>query len=1577
MRPWLKYGAIGVLWFLGITLALAWFLTTPSGTRWLLGAISRGSPVKVEVKRITGRLTDALVMEGVEIVWPEGRMEIDQLAFRWLPANVLAGKITLSNLDVGDVQIRDNRPETNIPLDLTLPRVRGLPAGLPVEIRSLHLKRLFYRRLSQAPLSAENLSAHLFFHHRTVEVVQFSFDSPIGRGEAKGELNLSRPALNLDLSYAPKEVVLGLDHFSVHLNLIPGLGSEQLAGTLSLAGRLASADRINLKGELGLTSNQMKMRRFLLSQPGRTGTVAFDGEVSFPSKEPLARLHLKLKDLDLSKELLLRTKLSGDLLVGGTPWNYRGQFEVENSGEAWREARFSGIFQGNLDGIDVTRMDGALLSGGLKGEFQASWSKGMSLLARIQGRDLNPMKITPDWPGKINLDLEGYLRSSASIPVEGKLEASLLGSHLRGKALTGRIDAQLHQGILRLKKADLHGKGFNFSAQGVLEERLDFEARISDLAGLIPGTQGSLNAKGWARWREHQWAGAVAGQGKDILIDLIRMGGLDVTARMNEEGKASVDLKASVKNLVFDSFPTESVSLKVSGRVNQHRIEVRAFRPDGDVQGLLVGAYGKEKWEGTIAELSGNYPKGRPWSLSAPASLSLTARTFKMTPFLITSRTGEVFQFRADLAFKPILGFVEAEWENFDVGHINPWLRRPRLSGKTTGRLRNQWLGEDRIRLNAAFNMAGAIQDASLNLERIRGRVIVDWDEKGLEASYQAELAEAGTFRGQLSSPQPGRIGLPEQGRFDIFGEAIDLDLLKHWFPQDLIVEGQASGRLSGQWSKGWQWNSVGEINVTQGAMRWRTQGGLVRSSLQRADLNWSWRENDLEGKFSLALSEYGEVKGRLRLPLAARFPLVIPKTGPIELSLHGQVEEKGLLPILFPKVIRESWGGLDLILDARGTWEKPHLVGRVQFKKAGMRLLKGPSSSQGGDPSSKSSPEQKKSEPLKLELLRGRAEMDWSEEGLRASYEMELSEGGNLKGRLSSTQPARFSFPETGTFSASLEGIDLDPLRPWLPSALRLNGHLSGKVEGEWMADRRLKMKGEGKILPGNLGWKTEDGQIDAKFKTADVHFNWHGEELTGDLSVALENYGQARGNFRLPLPASFPLGFRAQGPIEVVLQGRMEEKGLLTALFPDLIQESHGQLDLNLVTRGTWENPRSEGVLKLAGAGAYLPASGVRLKDFGFEARFMNDQIQITSFRVDSGPGHIEGNARASMKDWRISRLQGTLWGDRFQTIYLPELQVLCTPRLDFDGTLEKLRVQGEIRLPEFSILGRQTKGGLRPSPDVVIVDPKELPKSTPVFPLDAEVRILLGDKVFVKTEGIDARLMGGMTLRMEPSKAMMASGEIQVAQGNYNIYGQKLDVIRGRLLFGGPIDNPSLDILALRKVKGTTRWEEQIREVQAGVVVTGNIRSPLIRLYSQPPMPEKDVLSYIILGQPVSNSGDKDQMATLLNAARALFSAGESALLQNQLSSQLGIDALDIRTTTLGNAGGTVSGGSGTVSRSLVTVGKYLDPRLYVGVGGSPFAKSYQIIFRYGLTRKIEVETKAGTESGANLYYKIEFD
>ncbi len=71
----------------------------------------------------------------------------------------------------------------------------------------------------------------------------------------------------------------------------------------------------------------------------------------------------------------------------------------------------------------------------------------------------------------------------------------------------------------------------------------------------------------------------------------------------------------------------------------------------------------------------------------------------------------------------------------------------------------------------------------------------------------------------------------------------------------------------------------------------------------------------------------------------------------------------------------------------------------------------------------------------------------------------------------------------------------------------------------------------------------------------------------------------------------------------------------------------------------------------------------------------RLEKELIRIDSFRTMSGPGHIEGTALVRLKGWQVVGYEGSINGERFQTVYLPELQILSTPRLTFEGTPEKL--------------------------------------------------------------------------------------------------------------------------------------------------------------------------------------------------------------------------------------------------------------------------------------------------------------
>src|SRR5574337_841751 len=145
---------------------------------------------------------------------------------------------------------------------------------------------------------------------------------------------------------------------------------------------------------------------------------------------------------------------------------------------------------------------------------------------------------------------------------------------------------------------------------------------------------------------------------------------------------------------------------------------------------------------------------------------------------------------------------------------------------------------------------------------------------------------------------------------------------------------------------------------------------------------------------------------------------------------------------------------------------------------------------------------------------------------------------------------------------------------------------------------------------------------------------------------------------------------------------------------------------------------------------------------------------------------------------------------------------------------------------------------------------------------FALGFDLGIDLGPAFYVQGAGLDARVEGQLRLRSPGRGAVTATGTIEAKEGRYEGFGQRLVIKRARLNFQGAPDNPSLDVLAVREGL----------PVDVGVTVTRTVASPLVRLYSDPPMADPEVMSWLIYG----HAGDQtraDNLALLQAAASAI--------------------------------------------------------------------------------------------------------
>ena len=148
----------------------------------------------------------------------------------------------------------------------------------------------------------------------------------------------------------------------------------------------------------------------------------------------------------------------------------------------------------------------------------------------------------------------------------------------------------------------------------------------------------------------------------------------------------------------------------------------------------------------------------------------------------------------------------------------------------------------------------------------------------------------------------------------------------------------------------------------------------------------------------------------------------------------------------------------------------------------------------------------------------------------------------------------------------------------------------------------------------------------------------------------------------------------------------------------------------------------------------------------------------------------------------------------------------------------------------------------------------------------------------------------------------------------------------------------------------------------------------------------MSDVDIMAYVILGHPLGSSSEQVSMAAM--AASSLFTFGEANSLQEQIKERLGLSVIGLEKVNSSGAGlmgykamaGAPAGMTPVKSadgQSTLTVGKYLTPKLYLSYGRSLVTGGNLFLLRYDILKQWQIETQSGSESGVDLYYKLEFN
>jgi translocation and assembly module TamB len=390
-------------------------------------------------------------------------------------------------------------------------------------------------------------------------------------------------------------------------------------------------------------------------------------------------------------------------------------------------------------------------------------------------------------------------------------------------------------------------------------------------------------------------------------------------------------------------------------------------------------------------------------------------------------------------------------------------------------------------------------------------------------------------------------------------------------------------------------------------------------------------------------------------------------------------------------------------------------------------------------------------------------------------------------------------------------------------------------------------------------------------------------------------------------------------------------------------------GELDLSVNGQGTLRTPNLSGSVRAKNLQFMLPSEGVALTQGLLDAQFENDQLTIQKASWQGGEGFVETNGFMRLDKgkpiinlaWNAQEFTVISRADRLLVMSGKGATELTDNILSISGNFTVNRGLAELANEDTPVLGD----------DVIVLGQSEAIQERALQILLNGLRVSLGDDFRLRGRGLDAELAGALTFTGLTQYRPHTEGSIQITKGTYMAYGQVLTIERGIFNFNGTVDNPGINVRAMRNSK----------PVNAGVEITGSAQIPATKLVSDPSVSDSEKLSWLVLGHGMDQT-TKNDYGLLSLAAGAILSQGQSVPLQTQIAHAAGLDELSF------------SGGDAN-SASLV-FGKRLTSRLYLSYVKSISGLLDVARLTYNVTSRWSLRAEAGTESAVDVLYTFSF-
>ncbi|MEQ4924082.1 autotransporter assembly complex protein TamB [Proteus hauseri] len=544
---------------------------------------------------------------------------------------------------------------------------------------------------------------------------------------------------------------------------------------------------------------------------------------------------------------------------------------------------------------------------------------------------------------------------------------------------------------------------------------------------------------------------------------------------------------------------------------------------------------------------------------------------------------------------------------------------------------------------------------------------------------------------------------------------------------------------------------------------------------------------------------------------------------------------------------------------------------------------------------------------------------------------------------------PKAITVGESGSAAITLTRFDLAMIKPFLPPETSLKGVFTGDANASWTSKGGLpkasvNLKGQGVALKQNL----EGTILPIDFDAITLNAGINNGKATLQWLISIAGNGNFKGNVHVA-----DLERKRQ------LSGNVDIDNLTLDLIKPFLGKgeiAQGSIGAQLRLGGNAQSPLlfgHFGINQLKVVGHWIPFD---ITKGNVDVNF-NGATSDLGGRIETPEGYLNltGNADwRKLDEWRAVVAAN---GNKLRVSLPPMVRIDVNPDLVFEAGPHLLKLDGRIDIPWARIVVQDLpESAISASSDEVMLNDDLqpiAPKETSI-PIQSNLAINIGDDVTLDAFGLKARLTGMLKVNQN-KQGLGLNGQIDIPKGEFKAYGQDLQVRKGQILFSGPVDQPYLNIEAIRNPENTAN------NVIAGVRVTGLADKPKVEIFSEPAFTQQEALSYLLRGEGLDKSGDADssQMTAMLIG----LGVGQSGQLVGRIGETFGVSDLALDTQGVGD-------------NSQVVVSGKITNDLQVKYGVGIFDSLATLTLRYRLMPRLYLQAVSGMNQAIDLLYQFEF-